>query len=297
MGWRHIMITQPIKLSIKQQQLVIKQDVEVTVPLQDISTITLEHKQTIITQSVLSACASNRIALISCDNKKLPDGIFTSYHQHSRQLTVLNMQQSLSKPLKKRLWQQIVKQKIMNQANCLDSHGCEESSKLLSIARQVESGDTSNREGYAAKIYFPQLFGSSFTRRANDSRNRLLNYGYSIMRSTIARSLVAYGFTPCLGIHHDSQTNPFNLADDFMEVLRPLVDMHIVELPPNNWDVNTRASIVNLLNKEVEINGAMYVASSAADEMVKSFVAVCRQNDISYLKLLTIPRITVNEAI
>ncbi|WP_052144921.1 type II CRISPR-associated endonuclease Cas1 [Halalkalibacter okhensis] len=291
------MITKPGKLSIRHNQLVVKQEVEVTIPLQDISTMTIESQAIVLTQNVLSACAEYRIAVIICNDKQLPNGIFTSYHQHSRQLTVLETQLNLSKPLKKRIWQKIVKQKIENQARCLEFLKVEGEAKLRGLARQVDSGDTTNREGYAAKLYFPLIFGSDFTRRSNHPINRILNYGYAIMRGNVVRALVSYGFTPCLGIHHDSQTNSFNLADDFMEVLRPLVDLHAANLDPEVWNVNTRASLVNLANMELKMDQATYSASAAVDEMIKSFVAVCRQNDLSYLKLPQILPLTLHEAV
>ncbi|KMK77705.1 type II CRISPR-associated endonuclease Cas1 [Alkalihalobacillus pseudalcaliphilus] len=288
MTWRHIFITKPSKLSVKNSQFVIKQENEVSIPFQDIASITLENEVVTLTQSVLAACAQHRISLIGCDQKKMPVGIFTAFHQHSRQLTVLTMQQSLSKPLKKRIWQTIVKQKISNQADCLIELGKDGARKLQSLANQVESGDKSNREAYAARVYFLELFGDEFTRRSSDERNKILNYGYSIMRSAVARSLVAYGFTPSLGIYHDSQTNAFNLADDFMEVLRPVVDRYVVSLTELSWTVQTRANLVNLLNTTVALNGAKYDCSAAVDEMIKSFVAVCRQQDVTYLKLPTL---------
>lgn len=297
MTWMQVMITEPAKLSVRNNQLVIKKEKEVTIPLQDICSLTLENKSITLTQSVLGACSENRIILIACDQKKIPTGLFTSYHQHSRQLSVLEMQLALSKPLKKRLWQLIVKQKIENQAFSLNNLNKDGDLLLRSIIKQVESGDKTNREAYAAKVYFPKLFGKDFTRRASDERNKLLNYGYAIIRGAVARSLVAYGFTPCLGIYHDSKTNQFNLADDFMEVFRPLVDIHVATQVDFEWNVQTRANLVNLLNMETEISNSKYSVSVAVDEMIKSFVAVCRQQDYSYLKLPKLLPLSLHDAI
>lgn len=297
MSWRHIMISNPAKLSVRQSQLVIQQENIVTIPLQDIATILIESQSVNITTSLLSACSDYRISIIVCDGKHIPNGMLMSYHQHSRQLTVLQMQNNLSKPFKKRVWQQIVIQKIINQSKCLEFLGKENVEKLNNIVKTVESGDKTNRESYAARIYFTSLFGETFTRRSDDSINRLLNYGYSIMRGIVARSIVKYGFTPCLGIHHDSQTNAYNLADDFMEVLRPIVDLYAVNCDPEIWNVQTRANLVNLSNMEIELNNKKYTVTTAVDEMIKSFIAACRQLDHKYLKLPELLRLKLHETV
>lgn len=297
MSWRHVMITQPARLSVKHSQLVIHQDEEVTLPLQDIASILIESSAVTVTARLISECAARRISLVTCDDKKLPNGMLTGFQQHSRQLTVLQIQLGFSKPFKKRLWKRIIQQKLTNQAICLELLEKEGASKLRNIVNTVESGDSSNREGYAAKIYFPYVFGSSFTRRSGDPVNHLLNYGYSIMRSLVARSLVNYGFTTCLGIHHDNQLNSFNLADDFMEVLRPFVDFRVAQMDPEKWNVVTRAGLVNLVNYETKIGNEEYALTTAVDEMTKSFVACCRQQDLSYLKLPTLIKSKVHEAV
>lgn len=285
MSWRHIMITKNARLSVKRSQLVVHQEDIITIPLHDIASILIEAPAVTITANVLSACAEHKISLFTCNEKKIPNGIWTGYHQHSRQLTVLQTQLALSKPFKKRIWQRIIIQKINNQAKCLDILNKDGAFELERIAKTVDSGDSSNREAYAAKVYFQMLFGSKFTRRSEDPINRLLNYGYSIMRGLVARSLVNYGFTTCLGVYHDNQMNAFNLADDFMEVLRPVVECHVAVLDAEKWDTDVRASLVNLGNANIQITGECYAVTAAVDEMIKSLVSCCRQQDPSYLKL------------
>ncbi|MDC3424715.1 type II CRISPR-associated endonuclease Cas1 [Aquibacillus sp. 3ASR75-11] len=159
--------------------------------------------------------------------------------------------------------------------------------KLRNIAKMVESGDASNRESVAAKLYFSRLFDSTFTRRSTDPTNRLLNYGYAVIRGLVARSLANYGLTTCLGLHHDNQLNAFNLADDFMEVLRPVVDCHVARQEDiDRWDSKIRADLVSLANISIIISGETYSVTAAIDEMVKSFVSCCRNQDYSLLKLM-----------
>src|SRR5699024_10988854 len=147
--------------------------------------------------------------------------------------------------------------KIENQARCLDLMlKGEESQQLYAISRSVESGDRTNREAYAAKIYFESLFGKGFQRRTDDGLNISLNYGYSIIRSLVARALIRYGLTPSIGLFHESQTNAFNLADDFMEVLRPFVDLIIAMnvSEDDEWSADVRKTLFQVLDIEASWN-------------------------------------------
>jgi len=221
----------------------------------------------------------------------MPSGIIQPFHRHSRQQSVLEMQLSLYKPFKNRVWQKIVTRKIENQARCLELlHFGEQAEKLYAISRSVESNDKTNREAYAAKLYFEILFGLRFHRRKENIYNISLNYGYSIMRSLIARSLVRYGFTPSIGIFHDSKTNAFNLADDFIEVLRPFIDV-VVRYNINNdmeWSSKVRQYLFQVLELEAGWKSERLSVTHGVDHMIKSFVSACRQQDV---KLLILPEL------
>ncbi len=292
MAYRHLVIRNPAKLSISYEQLVIKQEESVNIPLEDICTITLEDPAITITNSVLSKCTEYHVELIVCDKKRMPSGIVQPFHRHSRQKSVLELQMNLGKPFKKRIWQKIVIQKLENQARSLELlHKGEEAQKLYAISRSVESGDRTNREAYGAKLYFESMFGAGFQRRHDNVYNISLNYGYSIIRSLVARSIVRYGFTPSLGIFHDSQTNAFNLADDFMEVLRPFVDVTIAGNVSDDteWSSEIKRKLFEVLEIEAVWNNDRLNVTHGADNMIKSFVSACRQQDA---KVLTLPELT-----
>ncbi|AWC28795.1 type II CRISPR-associated endonuclease Cas1 [Bacillus cytotoxicus] len=288
MAFRHIVIRNPSKLSTCDEQLLIKQEETVRIPLEDICTITIEDPAITITAALLSKCVEYHVELIVCDRKRLPAGILQPFHRHSRQKAVLDVQLGLGKPFKKRIWQQIVIRKLENQARCLElANKGEDAQKLYSISKSVESGDRTNREAYGAKVYFTALFGPNFYRREDDVRNISLNYGYSLVRSLTARALVRYGFNPSLGIFHDSQTNAFNLADDFMEVLRPFVDI-IVALNVSDeteWDSKMREKLFSVLNIEAVWKEERQSITNGVEQMIKSYVSACRQNDASLLLL------------
>lgn len=162
MSWRHLIITNKGRLSVERSQLKITQeDGEKKIPLEDICSVLIEEPAVVITSVALSKMAEHKIALYTCDEKKTPNGMLQSFCQHSRQLAVWEMQQSISKPFKNRLWKSIIQRKIENQASCLDILGREGSQKLNSISRSVESADRSNREAYAARMYFQSLLVKS----------------------------------------------------------------------------------------------------------------------------------------
>lgn len=288
MAYRHLVIRNPAKLSTKDEQLLIHQEETIRIPLEDICTITLEEPAITITSVLLSKCVEYQVELIICDRKRMPCGAIQPFNQHSRQKVVLEMQLKLPKPFIKRIWQKIVIRKIENQAHCLELlNKGEEAQRLFSISRSVESGDRSNREAYGAKVYFTAAFGEGFQRREENTRNIALNYGYSIMRSLVARALVRYGFNPCFGVFHDSQTNAFNLADDFMETLRAFVDvtvaMNVHE--KDEWSSDIRKKLFDVLNIEAIWNGEKQSITNGVDQMVKSYATACRQTDASLLLL------------
>ena len=145
-----------------------------------------------------------------CDDQHLPSAVFTPINQHSRRLSVLESQLALSKPYQKQLWQQIICQKIANQAKCLELCG-KDAQPLYAMVREVRSGDTTNVEATAAVYYFTTLFGQDFVRRDGQLINGALNYGYSLLRGLVARALAIYGFEPSLGLHHHNALNALDV--------------------------------------------------------------------------------------
>lgn len=227
MEYRNIFIANPAKLSIQRNQLVIQQEQRFTVPLEDISSILIESRQVTLTTSALSAIAEAGVTAFLCDERHLPSAVVLPTNQYCRQRKLLLAQVTLPKPLQKQLWQQIVKQKIRNQALCLRLLKKQGAETLEALADAVRSGDSDNREAVAAAVYFPALFGEHFSRELDCPQNAALNYGYAILRGCIARNLVVHGLEPCLGLHHCNAQNNFNLADDLIEPYRPLVDLYV----------------------------------------------------------------------
>jgi len=229
---RTILISNPAKLSVKQDQLIVEQEGKVAgkIPVEDIGVLLVEHPAVIYTQGCLSALLENNSAVIVCSKNRHPNGLFLPLDTNELQSERFRHQIEVSQPIKKQLWKQTVRAKIKNQARLLEYIG-QESGRLKDMAQKVQSGDTGNIEAQAARYYWPNLFGKTFRReRAGLPPNNLLNYGYMVVRAAVARALVSSGLLPTLGLHHKNRYNAYCLADDILEPFRPFVDRVVVDL-------------------------------------------------------------------
>nr|MBN2278064.1 type II CRISPR-associated endonuclease Cas1 [candidate division Zixibacteria bacterium] len=217
---------EPAALSVRYDQLIIKHpDRTHSVPLEDLAVLILSNPVINCTQAVLAGICAESGTIIICNEKRLPVGLLMPLADNSVQAERFAAQAAVQLPTKKRIWMQIIKAKIIAQGELLkslkgDDHG------LVVMTKKVRSGDPNNFEAQASRRYWPALFGDSFRRipGSNDGINRLLNYGYAIMRGIVCRAICASGLHPTLGVHHHNRYNPFCLADDLMEPLRPLAD-------------------------------------------------------------------------
>lgn len=225
---RALFFSTPFSLSLKDNQLVasLKEAPEQrrTVPVEDIGFVLLEHPMIQITLPLLNALSNNNAAVILCGENRMPNAMLLNLDSNATQGEVYRAQIDATDPLKKNMWKQTVEAKIRNQAQLLRKLG-KEADLLKPCYMNVKSGDADNREGVAAKLYWSQLFGREFTRgRELAPPNNLLNYGYTILRAAVARSLMGSGLFPAFGIFHRNRYNAFPLADDIMEPYRPYVD-------------------------------------------------------------------------
>lgn len=225
----------PAYLKIKNEQLVIEfpnNEEPKSAPVEDIGLIVLDHQQITITQAVLAKLLKNNAAVITCDHTHHPTGLLLNLDGHTLQSQRFQTQIDASVPLKKQLWQQTIEAKISNQAKHFELRKIEH--KFLSnLSKSVLSGDSSNCEALAASYYWKKLFPEflNFKRfREGEPPNNLLNYGYAILRATVARSLVGSGLLPTFGIFHRNQYNAYCLADDIMEPYRPYVDKVVCDI-------------------------------------------------------------------
>jgi CRISPR-associated protein Cas1 len=254
----------PIYLSLRNAQLVLhlpevedngtlpetmKKEAERTIPIEDIGVVILDNRRITVTSGVLEALLENNCAVITCDQKSMPVGLLLPLCGNNTQNERFRSQLDASLPLRKQLWQQTVKQKILNQEHILRTNTDKETNCMRVWANDVRSGDPENLEARAAVYYWRNIFADypDFVRdREGIPPNNLLNYGYAILRAVIARSLVGSGLLPTLGIHHHNRYNAYCLADDIMEPYRPYVDQLVIDIINHNDDVS-------VITKELKI--------------------------------------------
>ncbi|MBI1317276.1 type II CRISPR-associated endonuclease Cas1 [bacterium] len=229
-----ILFSRPAHLNTRLKQLIVRfKDIEEerSVPMEDIGLVVFEHPQLTYTQSVLTLMAENNCAVVLIGDDYYPKAFMLPLNAHSTETESYRAQLNASEPLKKQLWQQTVKAKILNQALILEQMG-KPTEALHFMAKEVRSGDPEGLEGRAAKKYWALLFEDvDFKReRFGEAPNNALNYGYAVLRAAVARSLVGSGLLPAIGIHHKNKYNSFCLADDVMEPYRPFVDRIVYEL-------------------------------------------------------------------
>ena len=253
----------PAYLSLRDRQLVIKlpevekainypeklkHEAELTRPIEDIGIIVLDNRQITLTTGLMDALLENNSAVITCDARSMPVGMMLPLSGNTTQSERFRHQINSSLPLRKQLWQQTIQYKIRNQLAVLKQYTNAETKCMQKWANDVKSGDTENMEARAAAYYWKGLFGhiDGFVRdRDGVAPNNLLNYGYAILRAVVARSLVASGLLPTLGIHHHNRYNAYCLADDIMEPYRPYIDMLV-------YDITVQYGIDIELSKDIK---------------------------------------------
>ena len=255
---RTIDVSEASYLHLKNRQLLIDQQGEMvgSVPVEDLGILILQHPAITITQGVLIACQKNNVAVVFCDERHLPYSTMLPISEGNQlHNKVLQQQISLGRSASKRLWKEIVQEKIRQQALVLKYLGNSDM-RLMRLIKQVRSGDPDNCEATAAQHYWRSLMGPSFVRNGDaPDGNQLLNYGYSIIRAMMARALVGTGLHPAIGVFHHNQYDGLALADDLMEPFRPWIDLLVVQILQQNSeaviDQETKKRLLAILEKNI----------------------------------------------
>jgi len=260
----------PAYLSSKNEQMVIKKQTdevtgereEISVPIEDIGAVIIDHFGVTISQYLISLLIENNVAVIICNKNHMPNGLFLNLDGNTVQSEIFKSQIKTSKPLLKYLWTQTVTAKIKNQASLLKLKG-KSTGNMLKWIKQIRQGDSSNVEARASVYYWSNIFQKdlNFLRdRYGEPPNNLLNYGYAILRAIVARGLVASGILPTLGIHHRNKYNAYCLADDIMEPYRPFVDSIVYDIVNSGEDyfeitTNIKKKLLDLATVDIFIDG------------------------------------------
>ena len=269
MSFRTVVITRQSKISYKNRFLVVKQESEEKfIHLSEIDTIIVDAISVSISAYLLKELADNKINIIFCDEKHNPFGELAPYYSRHNTSKQIKEQIAWKKSSKDYLWSKIVENKILNQATLLKKIKSPKYKLLIGYIKEINTGDKTNREGHAAKVYFNELFGKNFSRNDNNSINAALNYGYAILLSTINKEIISNGYLTQLGLHHKNEFNEFNLTCDIMEPFRVIIDNFVYFNKEREFDSNYKLDIVNIFNNTYKYSGKKYILK----DIIKMFV-------------------------
>lgn len=294
---RSIYIGNPAYLKLKDEQMYIMEpssnEMKGKVPVEDLGLLMLDHFQITISHQLIQKMMGNNVVVVSCDSHHLPHGIMLPLYGHTEHSDRIKDQLEASEPLKKQLWKQTIECKIENQKEVLRRLG-NYYEPMIDYQNNVKSGDITNMEGIAAQHYWRYLISLDFLRqRFGDSPNQFFNFGYSVLRSIVARAIVETGLLPVLGIFHKNKYNPYCLADDLMEPYRPFVDLLVMDWLTKNPDIEEltkefKSHILQIAIKDVSIDTKtrplLVAVKSTATSLYKCYTGEKRL--ISYPELI-----------
>lgn len=284
MSWRIVVISNSAKLEYKMEYMIVRQSEITKIHLSEISMLIVESTAVSLTAGLLSELTKRRIKVIFCDEKRNPSSELVSYYGSHDTSAKVRQQVGWTAEIKKMMWTEIVSEKIRNQQRFLEDLGKKENVMLAEYIKEIQPGDTTNREGHAAKVYFNAVFGMDFSRSLDIPINAALNYGYGIILSTFNREIVSNGYITQLGLFHDNMFNQFNLGSDLMEPFRILVDRKVYEMKPEKLEKEEKLQLVNILNQEVTIDGKRNYVVNAIKIYCKSVFDAINDNDVSLIR-------------
>lgn len=289
MGFRTIAITKRAKLNLTMGFLEIRGDQNIKVYLDDIDILVIDNQAVSMTAALITALMKKKIKVIFCDEKRNPQAELIPYYGSGDSSRKVKNQIAWSNQIKECIWTLIVKEKIRNQAAFLKELGKVREYELLEdYVDNLSLGDKTNREGLAAKVYFNALFGMGFRRDEETAVNSALDYGYSLLLSSVNKEISYNGYITQLGLFHDNIYNPFNLASDLMEPFRILVDRRVFAARFTKFETDEKYEMLHLLETEIKIGGSKQILTNGIRIYVRSvFDALCDNNpeEILYYSL------------
>ena len=246
---------------------------DIAVPFDEIEAVIVHAREVSYSNEALLSLAEAGIPVVLCDQAHRPRAWLWPAEGNFEQARRMAAQIDCAKPLKKRLWAALVRSKIEQQAKVIEGLGLK-AGPLRDMARDVRSGDTGNLEALAAARYWKLLMGPVFRR---DPRlggvNALLNYGYTVLRASAARAVMAAGLHPSIGLHHHNRFNAFCLADDVMEPFRPQVDAVVIALRREGVEEVTpeaKGRLVVAMSRELELDDGFSPVSRCVERLATS---------------------------
>ena len=286
MTWRTVVIRERAKLDYSLNFMTVRQEAGVKkISLGEIYMVIVENTAVSFTAVLLNELVKNKIKVVFCDEKRNPSSELIQYYgSHDTSLKYKN-QLEWSKESKEIIWTRIVYEKIFNQMQFLKKLNKEEYRLLEQYLSELEWNDSTNREGFAAKVYFNALYGMDFSRNKECFINAALDYGYSIILSAFNREIVATGYFTQLGLCHRNPFNKFNLSSDFMEPFRILVDEEVYNLEGTEFTKDHKNKLINILNKTIMIDDKNQTVANAIKIYCRSLFSALTENDLEYVKM------------
>lgn len=278
------MISRSAKLDYKLDYLVVRQQEITRIHLSEISILMIESTAVSLTAILLNELTKRKIKVIFCDEKRNPSSELIPYYGSHDTSAKVKKQTEWTEETKKMVWTEIVTEKIRKQMGLLKFLKKEEYHLLEEYIEQIVPGDSTNREGHAAKVYFNALFGMKFTRTADCPYNAALNYGYGLLLSACNREITANGYLTQLGLFHDNMFNQFNLGSDLMEPFRVLADMQVYKMKPEKFEHEEKMQMVDILNQEVTIDGKKNYLNNAIKIYCRSVFDAVNEQDVSLIR-------------
>ncbi|MCH5272783.1 MAG: type II CRISPR-associated endonuclease Cas1 [Lachnospiraceae bacterium] len=284
MSWRTVVIASSAKLDYQMGYLVVRREDTTKIHLSEISILLIETTAVSLTAALMAELMKKKIKVIFCDEKRNPSSEVIPYYGSHDTSAKVRRQIEWSSDSKISVWTEIVTDKIRKQEEVLVYFRKSEAELLHEYLQEIEYGDTSNREGHAAKVYFNALFGKDFSRSAELVTNAMLNYGYSILLSAFNREISANGYLTQLGLFHNNMFNPFNLASDLMEPFRVLVDRKVYTMDRQVFEHEEKMKLVDILNQEVWINERKELVNNAIKIYCRSVFDAIEDADVSEIR-------------
>ena len=290
MSWRIVVVSNRCKLDYSMNYLVVRGEETKRILIDEIAILMIENNAVSFTGYLLSALVEKKVKVILCDNKRNPQAdLIPLYGAHNDSLRIKE-QFSWSQKRKDNIWMAIVREKIINQSILLSRNGKAKEAEMLSnYAEEILPGDSTNREGHAAKVYFNALFGMDFFRGDDENPvNAALNYGYALILSAFNREIVSNGYLTQLGLTHKNQFNHFNFSCDLMEPFRIVIDEKVKNMTVSKFEKDEKKELLKVLNSVYEINGSNQTLLNSIKIYTRSVLDAINEDDIKFIKNIVI---------
>lgn len=286
MSWRTVLISGRAKLDLKLNHMVVRKADTYKIHIDEIAIVIIDSTSVSITTSLIDRLVEKKVKLIFCGKDHNPIGEVVNYHNKHNSVKMIQKQMNWETNSKGKVWRKIIEEKINNQSRVLKDINYFSYELLQEYLDEIKDFDSTNREGHAAKVYFYKLFGCDFSRRAENPINSMLNYGYSIILSLFTREITSLGYLTQVGIFHENQFNYYNLASDFMEPLRPLIDMIVLNYMPEKFEREEKEELLKIFEISVVVEGINHTLLNAINVYTRSLFNALEFGDENLIKFI-----------